>query len=169
MSKCLPLLGVVLLMGCGMETGPVGSSSEGLRASQCFVTGGGVLTNDDAFGGNARNQKVVGIRGSWTHVTAAGDELVCSVTDLDCFANGGGGAGVPQSETNIAVIELDCSLDGADGFAAGLFVADRGEPNTRDEYSLHVTAPDGSIAYESIDTLVAEGNLQIHGVNGGHR
>jgi len=168
MWKCVPLLGVMLVFGCTMETEPVGSSSDALSPSACFVTGGGVLTNDDSFGGNARNQRVVGITGSWTHITAAGDELSCSVADLDCFANGGGGAGVPQSTTNLALIELDCDFNGADGYTAGLFVADRGEPNTRDEYSLSVSAPDGSIAYESIDTLVADGNLQIHAANGGH-
>lgn len=168
MWKYLPWLGALLLVGCTMDTEPVGASSASLRPSTCFVTGGGVLTNDDSFGGNAHNQRLVGTIGSWEHITAAGDVLECRVTDLDCYANGGGGAGVPQSVTNLATLEADCTLNGEAGYTLGLFVADRGEPNTRDEYSVSVVAPDGSIAYDSIDTLLAHGNLQIHGSNGGN-
>lgn len=158
MARTLLFIGsmAVLSWGCTMDTESVGEHAEALGTpAACFVNGGGVITNGDRFGGVAHAD-----RGHWTHRTAAGDRMQGTVDRLDCLANGGGSAGPPQELINRAFVFGSGKWNGEEGATFTLTLADRGEPNVRDEYGI-VVFHDGALVYVGFG-LVDDGNLQIH-------
>lgn len=157
MARTLIFIGAAALLcwGCAMETESVGEQAEALGTpAACFVTGGGVITTGDNFGGVARESS-----GRWTHRTAAGDRFRGTVERTDCLANGGGPAGPPQELINRAFVFGSGTWNGEEATFT-LTLADRGEPNVRDEYGI-VVFVDSVLVYVGFG-LVERGNLQIH-------
>lgn len=117
--------------------------------------GGGTVTNGDRFSIEARHDS----GGVLIHTTPDGDQLRGQVERLDCLSEGGGDAGVPQESINRAFVFGSGTWNGQPTAEWGLTLADRGEPNTRDEYGLTVFA-DG-VLVRLANPLVEKGNVQI--------
>lgn len=156
------------LAGCMADLGGIGSEREASWATgtpvTCRVAGGGALDPEgdgaDHWGGNAQPDGS-GARGHVSHHTADGDHLRGTPSYLRCRMNGGGPADPPVAPANLTTWGGTGTWNGESVYWE-VYAEDRGEPNTRDFYSLCVstTAANDCDIYYTGGTLTS-GNYQI--------
>jgi hypothetical protein len=115
-------------------------------SSEWRVSGGGILSNGDQFGGTAAETS-----GRWTHLVAAtGRRLLGTVELTTCAVSG---------------TDSNCTVQGRGTFNGqavifSLRLSDRGEAGQPDTYAIGIGPVSGGALYRFSGTT-ADGNLQL--------